>query len=390
MTFPLNGHSYEPRRLLGHGAFGKVYECLNSSTGLLCAVKVISKGEHSGDLEATLKEVHILSEISHPHIVEFRRAVELPEHLLIEMELMEGGSLKERLALGQLCDYDCALVMRQVLEAVAYLHTRDIVHRDLKPDNILFKYAGSLENAKLTDFGLSEKFEDRKWGQSMTGSCGTLAFMAPEQTVGLPYARPVDLWSCAMVLFMLVAGHHPLLEPEDDSDMYLLKLQNPHWEFPDDFPTFARDLFLRMASMHAIDRYSAEEALRHPWITRQETDIPLTYIERLNHFNQASRLRLLLLKLCCVSVWCRDPAKLEQYFNAVAAAKAPPKPKTQLKVVVSRVEAVHRRIGSTVQAKSANSTPEPSPRGLQPQASFGRLGVSPVASPGKKQQFVYR
>ena len=146
-----------------------------------------------------------------------------------------------------------------------------------------------------------------------------------------------------------------------------------------------------MASLHAIDRYSAEEALRHPWITRQQTDIPLTYIERLNDFNQASRLRLLLLKLCSVSVWCRDPAKLEQYFNAVATAKAPPKPKTQLKVVISRVEGGHKRTDSTVQAKSANSTPEPSPRGLQPQASFGRLGISPVtASPGKKQQFVYR
>jgi len=387
MAFPRNGHPYKPQRLLGQGAFGYVYECQDTTTGLPCAVKVLSKDEHSTDLEATLKEAHLLAEISHPHIVEFRRAVELPTHVLIEMELMEGGSLKEILACRRLCDQDCALVMQQVLEAVAYLHSRDIVHRDLKPDNILFKCAGSLHNAKVTDFGLSEKFEDQKWGQSMRGSCGTLAFMAPEQAASQPYARPVDVWSCAMLLFMLVAGHHPLLQPEDDVQNYLSRLRNPQWEFPADFPPLAKDLYLRMVSLSAIDRYSAEEALRHPWVTRLQADIPLTYIERLSHFNQASHLRLLFLQIYSVAVWCRDPAKAEQYRYEVAAAKSKP----HLKVVISRVDApTHKRTGSTSQAKSANATPEPSPRGLKPQASFGRLGVSPATSPGKQRQFVYR
>lgn len=387
MEFPLNGHPYKPQRFLGQGAFGHVYECQNTTTGSLCAVKVLSKDEHNTDLEATLKEAHLLAEISHPHIVEFRRALELPTHVLIEMELMEGGSLKEVLASRRLCDQDCALVMKQVLEAVAYLHARDIVHRDLKPDNILFKCPDSLQSAKVTDFGLSEKFEDRKWGQSMRGGCGTLAFMAPEQAAGQPYARPVDVWSCAMLLFMLGTGHHPLLQPEDDSQDYLLKLRNPKWEFPEDFPPLAQNLFLRMVCLHAIDRYSAEEALRHPWITREQTDIPLTYIERLNHFNQSSHLRLLFLQIYSVAVWCRDPVKLEQYHREVTATK----PKLHLKVVVSRVEApTHKRAGSISQAKSANATPDPSPRSLKPQASFGRLGVSPVASPDKQRQFVYR
>ena len=190
-----------------------------------------------------------------------------------------------------------------------------------------------------------------------------------------------------MVLFMLVAGRHPLLEPEDDAQSYLSKLHNPQWEFPEHFPSLARDLFLRMASPKAINRYSAEEALRHPWITRQQAEIPLTYIERLNRFNQASRLRLLLLKTCVVAVCCRDSVKLAQYQGEVAA-KTPAKPKPQLKVVVSRVEPTHRRSGSislAKTAKSANSTPDP-PRSLQPRSSFGRLGISPVTSPSKKRE----
>lgn len=394
MDFPLHGHSYEPQRLLGQGAFGRVFECTDTETGSLCAVKVISKREYSVNLEATSKEARILAGISHPHIVEFRKAVELPDSLLIEMELMAGGSLKEVLASQRLCDEDCALVLRQVLEAVVYLHGRDIVHRDLKPDNILFKVAGSYQNAKITDFGLSEKFEEKVWGQSMRGSCGTLAFMAPEQAASQPYARPVDVWSCAMVLYMLVAGRHPLLESEDDAQSYLPKLKNPQWQFPEHFPSLARDLFMRMACPIAINRYSAEEALRHPWITRQQAEIPLTYIERLNRFNQASRLRLLFLKTCAVAVWCRDPAKLTLYRCRVEASKAPPKPKTQLKVVVSRVEpASHRRSGSislAKSAKSAGSTPEPSPTTLRPRGSFSRLGISPVSSPGKQRHFGYR
>ena len=384
MDFPLNGHSYEPRQLLGQGAFGRVFECTDTVTGSLCAVKVISKREYSVDLEAVSKEARILAGISHPHIVEFRRAMELSDSLLIEMELMAGGSLKEVIALKRLCDEDCALVLRQVLEAVVYLHGRDIVHRDLKPDNILFKAPGSYQHAKITDFGLSEKFEDKVWGQSMRGSCGTLAFMAPEQAASQPYARPVDVWSCAIILYMLVAGRHPLLEPEDDAQSYLLKLKNPQWEFPELFPSLARDLFLRMACPKAINRYSAEEALRHPWISRQQTDIPLTYIERLNRFNLASRLRLLFLKTCAVAVWCRDPVKLALYHSQVVASSAPPQPKTQLKVVVSRVGPTHRRSGSfslAKAAKSANSTPEHSPVTLKPRGSFGRLGVSPVSSP---------
>ena len=199
--------------MLGQGAFGRVFECIDTATDSLCAVKVITKWEYSVDLEATSKEARILSGISHPHIVEFRKAIELPDSLLIEMELMAGGSLKEILVSQRLCDEDCALVLKQVLEAVVYLHSRDIVHRDLKPDNILFKSPGSFQQAKITDFGLSEKFEERVWGQSMRGSCGTLAFMAPEQAASKPYGRPVDVWSCAMVLFMMVAGRHPLFEP---------------------------------------------------------------------------------------------------------------------------------------------------------------------------------
>lgn len=388
MDFPQNGHDYTQQRLLGQGAFGVVYKCLDTATNQLCAVKVISKSRHSVDLEATLKEVRILRELNHPNIVEFRRAVELPGYLLIEMELMAGGSLKELLTTRRLEDAECAAVMKQVLEAVVYLHSRDIVHRDLKPDNILFKTPASVEETKITDFGLSEKFEDQKWGQSMLGSCGTLAFMAPEQAASQPYARPVDVWSCAMVLYMMVSGQHPLLTPEDNTQSYLPKLKNPEWTFPPDFPTLARDLFMRMACLHAIDRYSAEEALRHPWITRQQADIPLTYIERLTHYNQATRLRLLLLKLCSVAVLCRDPSRLEKYQQEVESKRAPPKPRP--KVVVSRVELSHKRSGSIAETKSARSTPEPSPSKLQPRSSFSRLGVSPVASPNKQRLFVFR
>lgn len=394
MDFPLHGHSYEPERLLGQGAFGRVFECIDTATDSLCAVKVITKREYSVDLEATSKEARILAGISHPHIVEFRKAIELPDSLLIEMELMAGGSLKEILASQRLCDEDCALVLRQVLEAVVYLHSRDIVHRDLKPDNILFKSPGSFQQAKITDFGLSEKFEEKVWGQSMRGNCGTLAFMAPEQTASQPYGRPVDVWSCAMVLFMMVAGRHPLFEPGEDSKSYLSKLNNPQWDFPGDFSSLAKDLFLRMACPKAIGRYSAEEALRHPWITRTQTAIPLTYIERLNHFNQASRLRLIFLKTYGIAVFCRDSSKLAQYHSAVAASEAPPKPKPQLKVVISRADSsAHRRKGSiSIQksSKSANSTPDPPSTTLRPKGSFGRLGISPVTSPGKKREFSYR
>lgn len=158
------------------------------------------------------------------------------------MELMKGGQLTELIeerkkSRKSFTDEEAAKIMRCILQAVAYIHSKGIVHRDLKPgnfdsavlshliDNILIGDSNDLTTIKLADFGLSAKYDHVSF-RTLDQHCGTLIFMAPEVALLKEYSKSVDIWSTGIVLYMLLAGgNHPLFDfKADNAQTYKSKL----------------------------------------------------------------------------------------------------------------------------------------------------------------------
>jgi calcium/calmodulin-dependent protein kinase I len=379
-----DGRPYEFLELLGRGAFGKVYRCLNRESHSSCAVKILSKAHFRSELTSILNEVRILSSLHHPNIVQFCEVRQSHNHVYIEMELLLGGTLQTALESHRFDDSAAAEILKGVMSAVSYLHSHDIIHRDLKPANIIFVESPSIPHVKLTDFGLSAKFTEANYLQSLYQNCGTMSFMAPEQAQSRPYSRPVDIWSCGIILYMLLEGVHPLLAPQETKDSYIEKLQAPKWNFGKGFSPLARDLFERMVAVEPLERYTADQVLRHPWITRQNDEIPRTFVERVQTYNDQSRFKRLALKCCAVAALTHKQELPYGAYNRMLVLCYNPLPRLVVTRVMNQDPVPLRQTttGFFSPQKLHTRSTSNSKKTLSP--SFTRLGVSPVQSPGRK------
>lgn len=289
------GMYFEHLGPLGVGSFGRVVKAVDKSTGDMCAVKVISKDCVNPSMASQLlHEADILSNLSHPNIVKFRSVRETLSSVFIAMDLVDGGTLADLLQRRRLTDVESARVMKAVLRAVEYLHSKDIVHRDLKPENILVPKGEDLTNVKVADFGLCAQYSDSIY-DALHEQCGTLLYFAPEQAEKKYYSKAVDVWSCGIILHILCSrGEHPLKVEGDTSDTYIARLKCPEWHISPLLTPMALSLFTRLTKVDPFKRYTPGQALAHPWILRRQSEIPLTSIEKFQRFNDEA----LLKKLC--------------------------------------------------------------------------------------------
>ena len=171
--------------------------------------------------------------------------------------------------------------MRQLIDAVAQVHSKNLVHRDLKPENVLVQmmddksvHGGCEIKVKLADFGLAAQFKvSLSQADRLQARAGTFKYMAPEQAgPGKLYGKKIDMWACGIIMYQLLSfGKHPLLFNKDHnlSDQEFMELlRNPQWTFSDHFSEYATDFFLRLCDPSPMNRYTAVQALQHPWINR--------------------------------------------------------------------------------------------------------------------------
>lgn len=359
---------YECKGELGEGCFGRVLHCVNRETKQECAVKQLPVGASDESFQRVQTEVEILASLSHSNIVQFQGAVQIKDTVYLQMELLLGGSLKSILSRRRLEDREAAVLMQSLLRAVSYIHSRNIYHQDLKPENILLSQPDNFDTIKITDFGLSMKFEGSDVVERLTDLCGTLIFMAPEQGRRFFYSKAVDIWSCGMILYMSLTGRHPLYEPGDTVESYLLKLKQPVWTFPAYFNPQARSLFLKMTAFEPIERYSAEQALRHPFISLSSTEIPQTCLEQLIEYADMEKLRRISFALLFLT-----GTLLGQGIGVAAQMPAVP-PVPQAKDVL----ATHKK---TITHISLSASHDPSKKGDTP----GLL--KEALSPTRKEAF---
>lgn len=271
------------KETLGYGSFAVVKVCKERTTGTELAIKIIAqeplitsmvKSNRKPEWQsatAARDEIDILTKIQHPNIIRVWDVYETKEALFIVMDLCRGDELYDRIVSRVHYDeYDARIVMRQVLEGVAYLHDNGIIHRDLKPENILLKDRKDPGQIVISDFGLAKLMPDE--GLLFT-ACGSPQYVAPEVLIGEGYNFTVDMWSCGVIAFALLSGYTPF-SSEDTQTLFRMIVQMTYTydkRYWNDQSLLARD-FIDRCLCHKDKRITAHEALKHPWVADIPTD----------------------------------------------------------------------------------------------------------------------
>ncbi|KAM9848821.1 calcium/calmodulin-dependent protein kinase type IV-like [Aulostomus maculatus] len=249
---------------LGRGATSIVYRCEEKQTQKPYAVKVLKK---TIDKKIVRTEIGVLLRLSHPNIIQLKEIFETDTDITLVLELVTGGELFDRIVeRGYYSERDAAHVIKQILEAVAYLHENGVVHRDLKPENLLYADLSLDAPLKIADFGLSKIIDDQV---TMKTVCGTPGYCAPEILRGNAYGPEVDMWSVGVILYILLCGFEPFFDPRGDQYMYS-RILNCDYEFVspwwDEVSLNAKDLVSKLIVLDPHKRLSVREALQHPWV----------------------------------------------------------------------------------------------------------------------------
>uniref|UniRef100_A0A3B0MGI9 Calcium-dependent protein kinase 1 n=1 Tax=Theileria annulata TaxID=5874 RepID=A0A3B0MGI9_THEAN len=255
-------------RKLGSGAYGTVFLCKKTNGTKEYAVKVINKlkSPSSNDSSRLLREVKYLKELDHPNIAKLYDVYEDSVAYYIVMEPCYGGELFDEIIKRQrINEYESACLIKQVLSGVCYLHKNNIVHRDLKPENLLLEKPGSVDRIKIVDFGLSAHFGNNFLKERL----GTVYYIAPE-VLNRNYHEKCDVWSCGIILYILLCGYPPFTSPMDTEIIRLIIAGN--YSYPDkewhDVSDEAKNLIDLMLTYNPDKRISAAQALNHPWILK--------------------------------------------------------------------------------------------------------------------------
>ena len=205
---------YNVLKKLGKGAYGKVYEVKNRITEEIRACKQLSKS-NINNLKTFEKEIEILIKLDHPNIIKLYEIFEDERFIFLVMEKCNGGELFDNIIehiqkKRMFTEKNAAIIFQQIITAISYCHNNGIVHRDLKPENILYSNEGNEinNNIKVINFGLSRNFLHKK---KMNTKAGTSYYMAPEVING-QYNEKCDVWSAAVILYILLSGYLLLQE----------------------------------------------------------------------------------------------------------------------------------------------------------------------------------
>ncbi|XP_068010262.1 calcium/calmodulin-dependent protein kinase type 1 isoform X1 [Melanerpes formicivorus] len=257
---------YDFREVLGTGAFSEVVLAEEKATRKLVAIKCIAKKALEGKETSIENEIAVLHKIKHPNIVALDDIYESSTHLYLIMQLVSGGELFDRIVeKGFYTERDASALIRQILDAVKYLHDMGIVHRDLKPENLLYYSLEEDSKIMISDFGLS-KIEG--CGSVMSTACGTPGYVAPEVLAQKPYSKAVDCWSIGVIAYILLCGYPPFYD-ENDAKLFeqILRAEyefdSPYW---DDISDSAKDFIQHLMEKDPSKRFTCEQALQHPWI----------------------------------------------------------------------------------------------------------------------------
>ena len=239
---------YEIGETLGTGSFGRVRISKNRKTNEYVAMKIMKKVEilKSKQADHIANEIKILSMIDHPFVIKFDGFTQDDKYLYLALELINGGELFTYLrGVGRFPVDQARVYIAQIVSIFEYLHSKNIIYRDLKPENILIHKSGYL---KLTDFGFAKIVEGRTYTL-----CGTPEYLAPEIILNKGHGKPVDWWTCGILLYEMLAGIDPF--SDDDPMMVYQKILKGKIKFPSGFDSNAKSLVKHLLESDLTKRY---------------------------------------------------------------------------------------------------------------------------------------
>ncbi|CDY49727.1 BnaA10g11570D [Brassica napus] len=252
---------YEIGRTIGEGNFAKVKLGYDTTNGTYVAVKIIDKSlVIQKGLESQVKrEIRTMKLLNHPNIVQIHEVIGTKTKICIVMEYVAGGQLSDKLERHRMKESDARKLFHQLIDAVDYCHNRGVYHRDLKPQNLLIDSKGNL---KVSDFGLSAV---PKSGDMLSTACGSPCYIAPELIMNKGYSgAAVDVWSCGVILFELLAGYPPF----DDHTLPVLykKILRADYAFPPGFTGEQKRLIFNILDPNPQTRITlAEIIIQDSW-----------------------------------------------------------------------------------------------------------------------------
>ncbi|KAM6894997.1 calcium/calmodulin-dependent protein kinase type II delta 1 chain isoform 6-T6 [Lycodopsis pacificus] len=282
---------------LGKGAFSVVKRCMKISTGQEYAAKIINTKKLSArDHQKLEREARICRLLKHANIVRLHDSISEEGFHYLVFDLVTGGELFEDIVAREYySEADASHCIQQILEAVLHCHQMGVVHRDLKPENLLL--ASKLKGAavKLADFGLAIEVQGEQ--QAWFGFAGTPGYLSPEVLRKDPYGKPVDMWACGVILYILLVGYPPFWD-EDQHRLYQ-QIKAGAYDFPspewDTVTPEAKDLINKMLTINPAKRVTATDALKHPWICQRSTVASMMHrqetVECLKKFNARRKLK---------------------------------------------------------------------------------------------------
>ncbi|GMN35296.1 hypothetical protein TIFTF001_005200 [Ficus carica] len=257
---------YEIGKLLGKGTFAKVYHGKEMASGESVAIKVINKDrvKKEGMMEQIQREISVMRMVRHPNVVELKEVMATKTKIFFIMEYVRGGELFAKVARGKLREDQARRYFQQLISAVDFCHSRGVSHRDLKPENLLLD---DNEDLKISDFGLSALPEQLRHDGLLHTQCGTPAYVAPEVLRKKGYdGSKADIWSCGVVLFVLLAGFLPFRD-ENLMKMYR-KVFKAEFECPNWFSAESRRLVCKLLVADPDRRITIQGIMRVPWFCK--------------------------------------------------------------------------------------------------------------------------
>lgn len=304
---------YQIIQKIGEGAFSKVFKVLDTACDAYIAIKIMDKkGMGASQINSAMKEIAIMRRLRHKNIVRLYgyQNTQKSRYCFLYMEYVAGGEIFNQIIKYTYFSEDLARhIIRQVANAVKYLHDNGVVHRDIKPENLLFMPVKLLKRpkeqqikarrksddnkkidegrfvrgygsagigvVKVADFGLSTVLvDDQTRAQT---PCGTVGYTSPEQHLRLGYTKKVDLWAIGCVLYTLVVGFPPFYSNSGNSKDISRKVSRGDYKFLspwfDEVSQECKNLISNLLTVDPEKRYSIEDLLRDPWLNKGYEDV---------------------------------------------------------------------------------------------------------------------
>ncbi|XP_059741597.1 calcium/calmodulin-dependent protein kinase type II subunit beta isoform X6 [Bos taurus] len=282
---------------IGKGAFSVVRRCVKLCTGHEYAAKIINTKKLSArDHQKLEREARICRLLKHSNIVRLHDSISEEGFHYLVFDLVTGGELFEDIVAREYySEADASHCIQQILEAVLHCHQMGVVHRDLKPENLLLASKCKGAAVKLADFGLAIEVQGDQ--QAWFGFAGTPGYLSPEVLRKEAYGKPVDIWACGVILYILLVGYPPFWD-EDQHKLYQ-QIKAGAYDFPspewDTVTPEAKNLINQMLTINPAKRIMAHEALKHPWVCQRSTVASMMHrqetVECLKKFNARRKLK---------------------------------------------------------------------------------------------------